>query len=251
MNFKSLHNQDSPFLICNVWDAMSAQIAEKYGFQAIGTSSSAIAAILGYEDGEKMSFPELCLIVKRITETTNLPLTVDIESGYSRNPFEIAENIKVLANMGVVGINIEDSVVDNKRKLIDVEVFSNTLCSIKESLKNSGIEVFINVRTDVFLMRVNNPVSEAIKRIHMYEANGADGVFLPCIENETDIQEITQCSALPINVMCMPNLPDFKKLKELGVRRVSMGDFLFKNMYNHFESTLNTVVDSQKFKSVF
>lgn len=54
MEFKNLHNQDNPLLICNVWDAKSAQIAERLGFQAIGTSSAAIAAMLGYEDGENM-----------------------------------------------------------------------------------------------------------------------------------------------------------------------------------------------------
>jgi len=225
MNFKNLHNQNSPLLICNVWDAMSAQIAEKLGFQAIGTSSAAMAAMLGYDDGEMMPFSELCMVITRITETTHLPLSVDIEAGYSRNPSEIVENIKTLVNLGVVGINIEDSVVGYERVLIDAEV-------------------------DVFLMEVNNPVVEAIKRIKMYEANGANGVFVPCIEKVNDIQEITSCSALPINVMCMPNLPDFKKLKELGVSRVSMGDFLFDNMYSHFESMLRSVVDTQSFRPV-
>lgn len=251
MNFKSLHNQDSSLLICNVWDAMSAQIAEKLDFQAIGTSSAAIAAMLGYDDGEMMSFPELCMVIKRITETTHLPLTVDIESGYSRKPSEIVANIKTLVNLGVVGINIEDSLVENERILIDAEVFSNTLSSIQERLQIENLDVFINIRTDVFLVGVNNPVLEAIRRIQLYEANGADGVFLPCIENEDDIQNITLCSDLPINVMCMPNLPDFKKLKELGVSRISMGNFLFDNMYNHFESILRSVVDTQSFKPVF
>jgi len=251
MKFKNLHNQDSPLLICNVWDAMSAQIAEKLGFQAIGTSSAAIATMLGYDDGEMMSFPELYIVVKKITETTHLPLTVDIESGYSRKPSKIVENIKALINLGVVGINIEDSVVENERELIDAEVFSNTLSSVQALLQIEGLDIFINIRTDVFLMGVNNPVSEAIKRIQMYEANGADGMFLPCIEDEDDIQDITLCSGLPINVMCMPNLPDFKKLKKLGVSRISMGNFLFDNMYNNFESTLHSVVNAQSFKPIF
>ncbi|VAW52737.1 Probable carboxyvinyl-carboxyphosphonate phosphorylmutase [hydrothermal vent metagenome] len=250
MNFKNLHNQNSPLLICNVWDAMSAQIAEKLGFQAIGTSSAAMAAMLGYDDGEMMPFSELCMVITRITETTHLPLSVDIEAGYSRNPSEIVENIKTLVNLGVVGINIEDSVVGYERVLIDAEVFSSTLSSIKARLQTESLDVFINVRIDVFLMEVNNPVVEAIKRIKMYEANGANGVFVPCIEKVNDIQEITSCSALPINVMCMPNLPDFKKLKELGVSRVSMGDFLFDNMYSHFESMLRSVVDTQSFRPV-
>ncbi|MBU2760268.1 isocitrate lyase/PEP mutase family protein [Acidithiobacillus sulfurivorans] len=251
MEFKNLHNQDAPLLISNVWDAMSTQIVEKLGFQAIGTSSAAIANMLGYEDGEMMKFSELCYVVERIIANTYLPLTVDIESGYSREPYEIADNIKTLANLGVVGINIEDSVVTQKRTLLDAASFSETLSTIKQQLENDEVNIFINVRTDVFLLGRDNPVDETKKRIHLFEQAGADGVFVPCIENEDDIQAITKSSYLPLNVMCMPNLPDFKKLKELGVKRISMGNFLFDNMYNHFENTLSSVVKLQSFKSMF
>lgn len=93
MNFKALHQQDSPILICNIWDVISAKAAQNLSFQAIGTSSGAIASMLGYNDGEEISFRELEYIVERITKSVNLPLTVDLEAGYSRNPEEIAGNI--------------------------------------------------------------------------------------------------------------------------------------------------------------
>ena len=111
MTFQELHEQDKPLIIGNVWDAASAKAAEKLNFNAIGTSSAAIASMLGYDDGEQMSFSELLYIVKRILASTTLPLTVDIEAGYSRDPVEIANYIKTLADLGVVGINIEDSIV--------------------------------------------------------------------------------------------------------------------------------------------
>jgi 2-methylisocitrate lyase-like PEP mutase family enzyme len=94
MEFKNLHNQDKPLLIGNVWDVPSAKTAEKLNFKAIGTSSFAIAALLGYNDGEEMEFSELEYFVKRIASNTKLPLSVDLESGYSRDPKEIANNIK-------------------------------------------------------------------------------------------------------------------------------------------------------------
>lgn len=111
MNFKKLHSQDSPVLICNVWDVPSARIAEKLGFETMGTSSSAIAEMLGYEDGEQMQFSELEYIVQRIVSTVQLPLSVDLEAGYSRDPKKIANHIERLYKIGVVGINIEDSLV--------------------------------------------------------------------------------------------------------------------------------------------
>ncbi len=110
-NFKALHYQKTPLLIGNVWDVASTRIATKANFKAIGTSSAAIASMLGYQDGEVMDFSELLYIVQRISVNTKLPLSVDLESGYSRNPLVITEHIRQLAAVGVVGINLEDSIV--------------------------------------------------------------------------------------------------------------------------------------------
>lgn len=251
MQFRDLHNQIEPLLICNVWDVASAQAAEKLGFQAIGTSSAAIAKMLGYEDGEEMDFSELLNIVSRITANTKLPLTVDIEAGYSREPLEIANNIIELANLGVVGINIEDSIVESKRELINASAFKDCLVSIRRKLSEVNADVFVNARTDTFLLGLEEPIEETLNRIRIYENAGVDGLFIPCIEKEEDIQIIVSATSLPINVMCMPNLPDFKKLKEIGVKRISMGNFLFDKMYQQLESSLDSIVKSQSFSSVF
>jgi 2-methylisocitrate lyase-like PEP mutase family enzyme len=251
MEFKNLHNQDKPLLIGNVWDVPSAKTAEKLYFQAIGTSSSAIATLLGYKDGEEMDFTELEYFVKRIALNTNLPLSVDLESGYSRNPKEIVNHIKRLAALGVVGINIEDSVVNEKRILLDANDFAKTLTEINEHLEKEKIDVFINVRTDTFILLQENVIEETKKRIQLYKDAGANGIFTPCIEKENDIKAIVDSTNLPINVMCMPRLPDFETLSKLGVKRISMGNFLFDKMYRQFEQTTKTVVDQKSFNSIF
>lgn len=251
MKFKDLHNQNSPLLIANVWDVPSAKTAEKLNFQAIGTSSAAIAAILGYEDGEEMDFPELLYMVKRISLNTKLPLSVDLEAGYSRNPKVIAENIKQLADLGVVGINFEDSYIDNVRVLSEADHFAKTLSTVTELLQKENIDMFINARVDTFIMGIPSPVEEAKKRIQLYETAGAHGIFTPCIEKEADIAEIVQCTDLPLNVLCMPNLPDFDTLTELGVKRISMGDFPFNNMCTSYEASIKNILEQGSFKTVF
>ena len=251
MEFKNLHNQEKPLLIGNVWDVPSAKTAEKLNFQAIGTSSSAIASILGYNDGEEMEFSELEYFVKRIALNTNLPLSVDLESGYSRKPKEIVNHIKRLVELGVVGINIEDSVVKEKRILLEVEDFTKTLTEIKKQLETQNIDIFLNVRTDTFILLQENVIEETKKRIHWYKNAGADGIFTPCIEKEKDIETIVNSTNLPINVMCMPNLPDFDTLTKLGVKRISIGNFLFDKMYGKFEETVQTVLNQNSFKSIF
>ena len=251
MNFEALHQQDQPLLICNVWDAASAKIAEKLNFNSIGTSSAAIANMLGYEDGEQMSFSELLYIVKRIISTTSLPLTVDIEAGYSRNPIEIAAHIKSLADLGVSGINIEDSLITHERELVDAEEFANGLSVIKQQLNEAKVTVFVNVRTDTFLLGHDDALAETKKRIKLYEAAGADGIFIPCITEKHDINAVVNHTKLPINVMCMPDLPDFMELQSLKVKRISMGNFIFDNLSSSFENTLCSIVESPSFAPIF
>lgn len=251
MKFKNLHNQDKPLLIGNVWDVPSGKTAEKLNFQAIGTSSSAIASILGYNDGEEMEFFELEYFVKRIISNTKIPLSVDLESGYSRNPKKIANHIKRLTEIGVVGINLEDSIVENNRTLLNADEFAKTLTEVNEILQKEKIEVFLNVRIDTFLLLKENIIAETKKRIKLYENAGANGIFTPCIENISDIKEIVNCTNLPINVMCMPNLPDFDTLNDLGIKRISMGNFLFDKMYRQFEQTTKIVLNQKSFKSIF
>lgn len=251
MEFKELHGQDVPLLICNVWDAISARKAEKLNFQAIGTSSAAIASMLGYKDGEQMKFSELEYIVDRIAGATKLPLSVDIEAGYSRDAGEIADHIKRLAAKGVKGVNMEDSIVNGDRVILKAKAFADKIKEVRSNLGKDGVEMFLNIRTDTFLLNLPDAIDKTLERIRLYEAAGADGIFIPCIEKELDIKVAVQNTNLPVNVMCMPGLPDFKKLKELGVRRISMGNFIFENIYGHFEKTLQSVVDRGAFNTVF
>ena len=251
MEFKNLHNQNKPLLICNVWDVPSMELAEKLNFQAVGTSSSAIASLLGYNDGEEIEFSEMEYFVERISSVSKLPLSVDLESGYSRQPEKIVENIKRLAHLGVVGINIEDSIVVNERTLLNENEFAKTLSKVRELLEKANVDMFINIRTDTFLLGHPNVIAETKKRIKLYENAGADGIFAPCIEKKDDIEQIVSSTNLPINVMCMPNLPSFETLEELGIKRISMGNFLFDKMYSSLERIAKNVLNDQSFKSIF
>lgn len=251
MTFTEFHKNSYPLILCNVWDVNSARIAEKLGFQAIGTSSAAIACMLGYEDGEKIQFKELCYVIQKIAENTSLPLSVDMEAGYSRIPTEIVNNIKKLATYGIVGINLEDSIVNEERILLDSKSFANIIHEVKSRLNEANLNIFLNIRTDTYLLNVPDKLDETQKRIELYTKAGADGIFIPCLAHESDIKFLVDKSQLPINIMAMPNLPDFEKLKELGVKRISMGDCLFSNMSTMLKHTLGKVMSNQSFDDIF
>jgi len=249
--FKNLHNQNPALLLGNVWNAQSALLFQKIGFKAVGTSSAAIATSLGYEDGEKMPFEDLLRIVKNIQAKINIPLTVDIEGGYSRNEKELIHNIIELQKLGVVGINIEDSVTNPEREIVNAEDFGKTIKTIKSHLSNNNIDVFLNVRTDFYIMGLTNPLEETLKRIKIYEGNGADGIFVPCIVAENEIEQVVESTTLPINVMCMPDLPKFNDLQNLGVKRISIGPFLYNDMIGKLEKSIIEITENESFNSLF
>ncbi len=247
MNFRELHYAERPLLLCNAWDVASAKTAEKLNFDAIATSSSAIAATLGYEDGEEMSFDELMLIVARIAAGINLPLSVDIETGYSQVDQEVVDHIRQLAELGVEGVNIEDSTAGKDRSIVQPQLFARKLSSIKGQLEKDNIDMFLNIRTDAFLLGLQNPLEESLHRIELYEHAGADGIFVPFVQSRNDIQAITASTRLPVNVLNVPGLPNFEELKELGVSRVSTGGSGFKYQCRKYESALLSAMDQMSF----
>ncbi|MBO9582755.1 MAG: isocitrate lyase/phosphoenolpyruvate mutase family protein [Flavobacterium sp.] len=250
--FRKLHNNQTPLLLANVWNVQSALQYEKLGFKALGTSSAAIASDLGYEDGENMPFEDYFFMIQRIKSALKIPLNVDLEAGYGNSAEEILANISKLYEIGIVGINIEDSVVINsKREITETKSFTTKLRAIVENLKKRNIDMFVNVRSDVFLLDLPNKIEESKYRLKQYEMAGVDGVFLPCITNEDDIKEITETIKLPLNLMCMPNLPNFEKLRELGVKRISMGNFANAFLNKQLEKVTLQVLESNSFSPIF
>jgi 2-methylisocitrate lyase-like PEP mutase family enzyme len=250
--FLELHHQPSPFLIGNVWNVQSAKVFEKQKFKAIATSSAAVAETLGYADGEEVSFDEYLFVVKHIARFTSLPLSVDLEGGYGKSAQQIAENIRLLSNAGVAGINLEDSkIADGKREIVPSPQFAQLVKDICSIIDSQKIKMFINLRCDAFLLATPNAIDEALLRIKAYENTGAHGLFFPCITKIAEIQKITSSTKLPVNVMCMPDLPDFESLKKAGVKRISMGNFLNKRIYQDLEKYLIRTTESGNFHHLF
>lgn len=250
-NFKQLHQQNLPLVLANIWDVESAKTFETLGYQAIGTSSQALAVANGYQDGEQMPFELLVSLTKNVMKTVNVPFTVDIEGGYARNLAEITANIQQLADLGISGINIEDTVMSHSREFQTVEAFSELLLGIANYLSRKGLEVFLNVRTDGFLLGKADALQETLLRIKNYEDAGANGIFVPCITEKTDIKTVVSSSNLPINVMCMPGLPSFNELTQLGVKRISFGPFLFNKAYQSIKQSAQQILETKNFGSLF
>lgn len=250
--FLALHHSNDLLHIGNVWNAQSAKVYEAQGFKAVGTSSAAVASSLGFSDGEEMAFEDYLFVVQRILASTNAMVTVDIEGGYGRTAEEISSNIKRLYEAGVSGINIEDSVVTNgERHITDVGEFAEKLQKTMGLLRKDDVKMFVNLRSDSFLLDMPGALKDALARIQVYQETGVHGLFFPCINKIGEIKQITAASKLPVNVMCIPELPSFDDLQKAGVKRVSDGPFLNMHIYKELEDTISKIRSEDSFASLF
>lgn len=244
--FKQLHQQSEPLLLGNVWDAHSAKLAEKAGFKALGTSSHAIANSMGYEDGEEISFDELFFVIERVLKAVKIPVSVDFEAGYSNNPQQVAENVKKLTDIGVVGINLEDGIVkDGKRVLDDAEKLAEKIKAIK-----AKTEIFINARADTYTTEHPQALEESIRRALIYAEAGADGIFVPLMKSEAELHVFTKKVELPLNVFVNAKLANYEKLGEWGVKRISHGAKQYELLMKKSEEIFNEFMNSKKYKTV-
>ncbi|EMH4161210.1 isocitrate lyase/phosphoenolpyruvate mutase family protein [Pluralibacter gergoviae] len=248
MDFKALHYQKKPLLLANVWDVPGALAAQEAGYQALGTSSAAVAAMMGYDDGENIPFDLLLFIVERIRQAVDLPLSVDIEAGFGTNIDDIINNVRRLEKTGAAGVNIEDSVIVNgSRQLEDPEHFCEKLRAVRQACPM----LFINARTDTFLLKRDNSLAETLSRGKAYAESGADCLFVPGINDKHDISTVALTVNLPLNAMCIPGLADFDRLTEWGVKRISMGNFIHAALLGELKVILGQIKLQNSFSSIF
>jgi 2-methylisocitrate lyase-like PEP mutase family enzyme len=225
--FRRLHVPGKPLILFNVWDAGGAKAVAGGGAKAIATGSWSVAHANGFEDGELTPLPWIIDNLRRIVGATDLPVTVDLESGYGETPQMAGETIALAINAGAVGCNLEDS-FPSDGKLRDTVDQCARIRRARQFAEAARIHFFINARTDVFFQgsaeRHNDAmVSEAIERARAYADAGADGVFAPGLADISLIARFAAASPLPLNIMVSDATPPVSALAQHGVARVSHG----------------------------
>ncbi|GCE10323.1 isocitrate lyase/PEP mutase family protein [Tengunoibacter tsumagoiensis] len=236
---RQFHHQAPLLVLPNVWDAASARIIEQAGFPAVATTSSGVAAASGYNDGQNLSRDLLIDALARITRVVECPVTADIEAGYGNTIDEVLQTVQAVIETGVVGINIEDSLKQQKDALVDSSYQVELIQALCELARSMDIPFVINARVDVFLLAIGEPESRlehAIKRANAYLQAGADCAYPIGRLERTTITHLVQEIHGPINIMGgFPELT-LSELAELGVARVSLADGVMRSALGHIRT---------------
>lgn len=234
--FLALHRPGDPAVLPTVWDAWSAALVQEAGFAALTIGSHPLADSVGKADQEGMDFSaDVLRRVGEITSAVDIPVSVDLESGYGQEPARLIEG---LLGAGAVGFNLEDTVHAEGGRLREPQEHADLVAALRRAADATGVHVVINARTDLLLRQIGDAgdrLDRAIARLRLAAEAGAD-VLYPVGRHEPDDQR-RLCAELPlpVNAIGLPDQDDPKSFAELGVARISFGPFL--------QRTLNTEVN--------
>jgi len=210
-----------PILVLpNAWDVASARVVEEAGFPAVATSSAGMAAVLGYPDGERVPRDEMLGMVSRIARAVRVPVTADLEAGYS----SVGATVEAALRAGAVGMNLEDRI--EEKHLIDFALAVERVGAARRAADATGVRLVLNARTDAFEapeIPRGKRIAEAVRRGNAFREAGADSVFVPFVGDRGTIEQLVQQIRAPVNILGTPNAPTLKELAALGVRRVTFG----------------------------
>jgi 2-methylisocitrate lyase-like PEP mutase family enzyme len=219
-SFRDLQAPGRLLILPNAWDAGSARVIEDAGAEAIATTSSGVAWARGYPDGNALPTRSLAASIGEIVRVIRVPLSADVEAGYSDDPRAVGETVAAVIGAGAVGINLEDGAGPPDLLCAKIE-------AVRAAALRADVDLFVNARTDVYLKQLvpaEKAIEATIERAKRYRAAGCDGVFVPGLADESAIRAVVAGIApLPLNVMAYAGLPAAVELRALGVRRLSAG----------------------------
>jgi 2-methylisocitrate lyase-like PEP mutase family enzyme len=219
----ALHRPGDPVVLPTVWDAWSATVAVKAGFRALTMGSHPVADSIGRADGEGMTFTELTDRVRQVTGAVDVPISVDIESGYGLDATTL---ITGLLDAGAVGLNIEDTVHSEGERMRSPEEHAAVIAALRAAADAAGVGVVINARTDTFRNKLGSDeerVDIAIARMAACAEAGASSLYPVGFHDEATLHRLCTELPLPVNAIANPVDGDLGLYARAGAGRISFG----------------------------
>ena len=204
--FRTAIVNNDPLQIVGTINAYSAMMAEKVGHQAIYLSGGGVAnASFGLPDLGMTSLNDVLDDASRITAASDLPLLVDIDTGWG-GAFNIARAIKSMEAAGVAAVHIEDQVAQKRcghrpnKAIVPTQEMVDRIKAATDARIND--EFFIMARTDAFQ---KDGLQAAIDRSQACIEAGADGIFAEAVYELSDYQAFADAISVPL----LANITEF------------------------------------------
>ena len=247
--FQALHARAGAFVIPNPWDAGTARILTRLGFEALTTTSAGLAFVLGRRDGDgSVTRDDALANAKAIIDATDLPVAADLENGYGDAPEAAAETIRLAASVGLVGASIEDATGDETRPIYDIAHAAERVAAAAEAAHALPFPFMFVARAENFLH--NKPdIDDTIRRLQAFEAAGADVLYAPGIIKADHIRAVCSSVSNPVNVIMGIKGASFSisQLAALGVKRISVGSSLSRAALGAFVRAANEIKEQGTF----
>jgi len=204
--FRAALHAEKPLQIVGAINAYTARMAETTGFRALYLSGGGVAAnSLGVPDLGISTMEDVLTDLRRITDATNLPLLVDIDTGWG-GAFNIARTIRSMIKTGAAAVHIEDQVSAKRcghrpgKELVAAEEMADR---IKAAVDARNDEQFVVMaRTDAI---AGEGLAAAIERAQAYVAAGADMIFVEAVTDTANYAEFRKAADVPI----LANITEF------------------------------------------
>lgn len=236
--FHALH--DDLVVLPNCWDAASAAMIEHAGAKALATSSAAVAWSLGTPDGNQLDRDLMLEHLQRVCSVATAPVSCDIEGGYGDSAADLAETTRLVIEAGAVGVNLEDALGGALRP---VDEAADRVRIVRAAAEAAGLDLFINARTDSYLLGTAD-FDDTIARAAAYLEAGGSGIFVPGVTDLDVVARLTDAIAAPVNILVGPGAPSVGDLHASGARRISAGSSLAGAIFGHVERAARELLES-------
>ena len=203
--FLALHLPGRPLLLPNPWDLGSARILASLGFAALATTSSGFAATLGRPDGA-VTRDQAIGHAGLIARTIPLPVSADLENGYSDDPHEVASTVTAAIEAGLAGCSIEDSTGRQDAPIYDSSLAVERVAAAAEAAHSGPRRLVLTARAENHL-HGRDDLADTIARLQRYAEVGADVLYAPGLIRASDIREVVRSVGRPVNVLALADAP--------------------------------------------
>lgn len=260
-HFRAAMEKEKPLQIVGAINANHALLAEQAGFNAIYLSGGGVAAgSLGIPDLGITTLEDVLIDIRRITNVTDLPLLVDVDTGFGPSAFNVARTVKSLIKAGAAALHMEDQVGakrcghrPNKELVSKAEMVDRLKAAVDARTDENFV---IGARTDAF---AGEGLEGALERAVAYKEAGADFIFAEAVPDLTYYHKFVDATGIPV----LANITEFGKidmytveqLKEAGVGLILYPLSAFRaankaaqNVYEHIrrEGTQKNVLDTMQ-----